>query len=249
MRKKLILIMIVWLLSFFLFSYNYEKEFNRQISSKGTEKLLIKNVNGRIIVNAQKGNKISIFATIKTNSKEKLELTKIKVIKFSNYIEVKPDFPHRRNSNISVDFLIKVPECLFLNVKSVNGRVLVDANLKGVYLTTVNGKILVSSKSIKGKLTTVNGGIKVHAEKIAGELSLKTVNGSIALYVSYPDNIRLKASTVNGSVKIEHEKLRITYKKRLFPFYSFSTIKAAGENPHYSVILSTVNGSIKVLPN
>ncbi len=246
MRKRIIFLTLVLFLSSLMFSYTYEKSFHKELQSENLTNIYLKNINGKILVNSQKGNKITIFATIKANSKRKLDLVNIKVFKSDKTLEIKPYFP--KNSNVSINFILKIPSNLALKATSVNGSIISDANLKRFILTTVNGKILVTNNYGAGKVSTVNGSIKLYLDKLNDDLSVKTVNGSIAVYIKDTKNLSLKASTVNGAVKIDHPDLRITYKKRLFPFSSFSTVKAVGKESKFFLSLSTVNGSIKVLP-
>ncbi len=246
MRKRITFVTLVLFLSSLIFPYTYEKGFHKELKIGNLTNIYLKNVNGKILINSQEDEKISIFATIKANSKEKLDLVNIKVFKSDKALEIKPYFP--KNSNVSINFILKIPPNLASKITSVNGSIISDANLKRFIFTTVNGKILVTNHYGAGKVSTVNGSIKLYLGELKDNLSVKTVNGSISVYIKNTKNLSLKASTVNGSVKIDHPDLIITYKKRLFPFSSFSTIKAAGKEPEFHISLSTVNGSIRVLP-
>ncbi len=246
MKKRLIILMILFLLNFFLFSYDYKRVVKKEISAKGINAVSVKNINGKIIISKNKGETVDLTAEIKGNTKEKIDLTTIIIKRDNDLLKIKPDFPSK--NNISVDFFLSIPENLYLRISSVNGKILTDVNLIGFKISTVNGSISINSEYGKGKISTVNGIIKVYLKKVNGDMSLSAVNGGVSLFIKDPKNISLKASTVNGSVKIKHDSLKITYKKRLFPFSNFATIKARGEKPEFYVKISTVNGSIKVLP-
>lgn len=246
MKKRFIVLMILLLLNFFLFSYSYKKVVKKEIPVNGIEYLELSNINGKIIVSKKEGTSIDLTAEIKSNSKEKVDSTSIIIKKESDYLKIKPDFPSK--NNISVDFLINIPKKLYVKISSINGKILSNADFNGFKFSTVNGSIRINSKNGKGKISTVNGSVKIYLKKINGDLSINTVNGSVSLFLKEAENIKLKASTVNGGVDISHNSLKITFKKRLFPFSSFSTIKAQGKAPEVYVKISTVNGSIKVLP-
>ncbi len=246
MKKRLTVIMILLLLNFFLFSYHYKRVVKKEIPSRGISTVSVVNINGKIIISENKKETVDLTAEIRANTKEKIDLTSIIVKRNNDLLKIKPDFPSK--NNISVDFFLSIPENLYLKISSVNGKILSDVNLRGFQISTVNGSISINSKNGEGKISTVNGSVKVYLERVNGDISLSTVNGKVSFYIKDPKNISLKASTVNGRVEIDHDSLKVTYKKRLFPFSNFATIKARGETPEVYVKISTVNGSIKVLP-
>ncbi|MEA2568556.1 MAG: hypothetical protein QOI24_557 [Acidobacteriota bacterium] len=90
-------------------------------------------------------------------------------------------FPFMKSRDVTVDYVVHVPQSVALEVRTVNGR--------------------IATKGVDGEtqLTTVNGPIDVETQG-SSELSAKTVNGRvIARFLHDFQGARLK--TVNGEVR------------------------------------------------
>ena len=79
-------------------------------------------------------------------------------------------------------------------------------------------------------------------------LEASTVNGSVTLTVGRADEIRVNASSLNGTIRLRHPDLKVTEESKGFFAFLDKKVYAQGKNPRKEVKLTTVNGSIRLLP-
>jgi hypothetical protein len=245
MKNKVLFVLLILVLAIAVFPAKYEKKFHKVIPIDSIRNFKLQNVNGSIIVETSKNDKIVVDAVIKGKNKYKVEETKIDVSKSFKFLSVEVNLP--RKSNVNVMFYLKLPESLKVKISSVNGRISSEGNFEYFSYNTVNGRILVNNDIGVGKIKTVNGSSEIHTRKrLIGNLSISTVNGSVRIYLGRADNLIVSAKTINGSIKIEHSDLKVTGKKSFLPFFP-GKVKGEGKNPEFKLSVSTINGSIKIL--
>lgn len=154
---------------------------------------------------------------------------------------IKSDRGKRWNdrNDVSVRFIVKVPEGTRIDLSTVNGEVDVRDVTAAVRAVTVNGSITARSAGGPVYAKTVNGSINVSMGLIGrtDELEYETVNGSITL--EFPSNFgaELELSTVNGRVSTDFP---VTMSGTLSSRRLRGTIGDGGTR----VRASTVNGAV-----
>lgn len=251
MKKATLMITFIVVIMVSLFmgasQKNYERGFNREISSEGIKSFSLSNVNGHVIVEPSRSGKIVVEARIYGRDKRDVDEVEILWEKKWTSLEVEADLP--RNSNVTVDFSIKIPEALGAKVETVNGKITVTGNFKNLEAETVNGSLQVISDFLAGKFETVNGSLQLFAKgSVENNLEASTVNGSVTLTVGRADEIRVNASSLNGTIRLRHPDLKVTEESKGFFAFLDKKVYAQGKNPRKEVKLTTVNGSIRLLP-
>ena len=138
-----------------------------------------------------------------------------------------------------MEYEIKVPRNIDLNLHTTNGNVRVEEVSGKIRLESTNGKII--AEEIKGlaRCKTTNGSIRVEFDEISDDdkMSFKTTNGSIKLYLPEDFGADAELKTTNGHIDSDFEfteKIRKSRKR-----YSGQINEGGGE-----LICSTTNGSI-----
>jgi len=240
-KRLVILLTILFLISGFGFSKPLEQEVKKEFNVKGINALLIKNINGKINVFTSNSSKLRIRAIKRAKTQEKLKALRIVFSKDERIISCIVKHGSWFSNPGSVDFEVELPKG-FTRVKltSVNGGISAKGNYGDLNIKTVNGKINFEGSSENINFKTVNGSIGYYNEEILkGDLSFKTVNGRIVVELNKNSSFKIKCSTVNGDIDSEFD-FRI--------IEGFVGAKMTGEinSGKYSVNASTVNGSIKI---
>jgi len=145
-----------------------------------------------------------------------------------------------RDTDVVVDFTVRVPASVRFVGKTVNGEV-EAANLGGdVDANTVNGSIRISTAGY-AEAQTVNGEIVATMGRAtwSDALDFSTVNGGITLTLPANLSTEVRASTVNGDIETDFP-LMVT--GRFGPRRLNGTIGSGGRR----LALQTVNGSIRL---
>ncbi|HHJ51994.1 MAG TPA: hypothetical protein ENJ89_02260 [Caldithrix abyssi] len=254
---------LLLLLGLFLISYGatLEETFKRRIPIEDIERLSVYNVNGSIKVSSWDQPAIEVVAYKKVRAgntaqaERRLSELEIEIAETAEGLEVQTRFPRKTSgggffawllgesgSSASVNYEIKVPRKLDLELHSTNGKLVLTDCEGMIKLYTTNGKI--EAENIRGTINarTTNGSINVLMDALQPEegLRLRTTNGSIKLYLPADTNADLDAKTVNGSIRCELPLQERSYssKKRLQ-----GMINDGGP----LIYLKTTNGSIRIL--
>ncbi|MBL0169990.1 MAG: DUF4097 family beta strand repeat protein [Gemmatimonadaceae bacterium] len=151
---------------------------------------------------------------------------------------------NNRDNDVSVHFVVRVPEGVRVDVSTVNGGLEVSGVTTDVRANTVNGSITARSAGGPVRATTVNGSITVSMGSLgrADDLEYESVNGSIT--ISLPENFgaQLELGTVNGRVTTDFP---ITVSGTL----SQRRLRGTVGNGETRLRASTVNGSITLRKN
>lgn len=141
--------------------------------------------------------------------------------------------------DVSVRFVVKVPEGTRVDLATVNGGVEVRDVTADVRANTVNGSITARSAGGPVYARTVNGSITVSMGSLgrADDLEYETVNGTITLELPANFGAELELSTVNGRVSTDFP---ITVSGTLSP----RRLRGTVGDGRTRVRASTVNGSV-----
>lgn len=143
-------------------------------------------------------------------------------------------------NDVSVEFVVRVPEGVRLELNTVNGDLRIDGATAEVGAHTVNGSIDASSLGGPVRARTVNGSIRAQMGNAGNEdLSYETVNGSITVSVPRSLSAELEMETVNGSIESDFP---LTVTGRINPRRVRATVGDGGRR----LALKAVNGSIKL---
>lgn len=144
------------------------------------------------------------------------------------------------NNDVSVEFTVRVPDGVRLDLNTVNGDLLIAGATAEVAARTVNGSIDASSLGGPVRAETVNGSIKAQMGNAGNEdLSYSTVNGSITVTVPRSLSAELQMQTVNGGIESDFP---LTVSGRINPRRISATVGGGGRR----LSLKTVNGSIRL---
>lgn len=146
---------------------------------------------------------------------------------------------NRRGTDVSVEFVVKVPADAKVTASTVNGSLEITDIGGDVEAATVNGSI--AARSLKGSVeaSTVNGSITAQGVAVGDGVRYSSVNGSITITLPEATAAELDLSTVNGRITTEHPvTLDGTISRR--------RVKATMGKGGPTIKASTVNGSVTV---
>lgn len=146
----------------------------------------------------------------------------------------------RKDDDVSVSFVVKVPRNARVDASTVNGDLVVDGTSGDILARTVNGGIEARSTAGRVEANTVNGDILVRtAVPRANGVEYGTVNGSITIELEANTAAEVDLSTVNGRISSDFP---MTLDGTINPRRIRATIGAGGP----SIRARTVNGSIRI---
>ncbi len=192
---------------------------------------------------------------------EYLDKVKVDVDVDGSDVRIVARYPKKpRNISYSVQYELRVPVDIDLDLETVNGAIEI-AEIDGeVTAETTNGKISCENVDGSMELSTTNGSIL--CEDVSGHLSADTTNGSIEAVYTSPtlpqDGIRCE--TVNGSVELSlpegasfeldvstvNGKIRTEFPVTVQGEISRKHLRGTVGDGGPPVSLETVNGSITV---
>lgn len=142
-------------------------------------------------------------------------------------------------NDVSVQFTVRVPDGVRVDLSTVNGGVEVTGVNNEVDARTVNGSITARSAGGPVRAKTVNGSINVSMGSLgsADDLDYETVNGAITIELPSNFGAQLELSTVNGRVSTEFP---ITMSGTLSP----RRLRGTVGNGATRLRASTVNGGV-----
>ncbi|NIR51801.1 DUF4097 domain-containing protein [candidate division KSB1 bacterium] len=219
--------------------------------------LLLSNTNGSITVESWDRNEVRIEAEKRVKARDRrlaeevMEELKIDIRHKNDYIEIDTKIPKRRrgfldsffgdNVSVSVQYRLKVPSEVSLDISTVNGPVEVSEVTGKMEVRSTNGRIEIQESKGSIRAKTTNGGIEVELLEFDEDedMYFKTTNGGITVY--FPENFRayVDARTTNGGIKTDFpiEVRGEISKKRL---------KGAINGGGGRIELHTTNGGIRI---
>lgn len=241
----------------------HEEEFKQIYPLSRQGNFVLHNINGQAMVVTWPEEKVEIRAIKKTKRDARnLQLVKIEVESSADRVAVKTIYPRLRNTGVSVDFEIRLPEKLALtSLEVVNGQIringplnrlkasLVNGNIQAseiegaADLETTNGRVEVSLTSGPSRIKTVNGAVECQLLSLQENLTIQTVNGSIDVRLESQESLNayLDARTTNGGISVDvpilFQNLRRTR----------GTLEGQAGKGGPLLRLRTVNGSIRLI--
>ena len=260
---KISLLTLITGLINFTFATSLEETFTKKIPSENISSISVINQNGSIEVESWAENQIEIIAykKVRASSREKaeklMEYLEIKIDQSGDHLQIETIPPRKNKDNdggfiawlfslgdnggASVDYVIKVPEKMDLDLNSTNGGIRVNDCEGVIDLKTTNGKIV--AENIKGSTNckTTNGSIKVYLDKVypKEDMTFKSTNGSIKVYLPRDINADVEAKTTNGSIDCD---LPVKGERSKSKHHYYGEINDGGS----LIYLKTTNGSIRI---
>lgn len=246
--------------------YPFQETISQTLEITGEKSVVIDNMNGDLKVQGWDQKKILIEGRKMAPAKEDLQEFVIDTYRDHQTIHIKVKYPRRRfwfffesTKRGRVDLALKIPRNLYVNAKTVNGRVDLATLGSGVKARSVNGAIHVNEimgaidlKNVNGGITmeeirgcpqadTVNGSLQVSLFEVRNcdEIELRTVNGTIDLELNPRGINEVKAQSINGSIGFNLPTQRVDSDSRR----SQKAVIGLGST---RIQLQSVNGSIKV---
>jgi hypothetical protein len=238
-----IIVFLLLLASPWSYAATVEEVFTKQISFQQGGYLELHNSNGGVELQSWDKNEVEIKAYKRVRAESKAEAEelmkelKVEVVQTGPEIKVETITPQAirkdggffswlfngDNNSFSVEYEIKVPKSIDLNIETTNGKVYCKQIKGRLRLDSTNGKIiareiegLVRSKTTNGSLdiellsvppneeinfSTTNGSITLHLpENYGAEVNLKTTNGHIDSDFSYSEQRDWSRQHVSGTI-------------------------------------------------
>jgi len=233
------------------------EKFRKSISFMPGGFLSLSNTNGNVQVSSWENNEVEIIAykEVKAADNETaqkmLEKLVIEVRERDGEIIVETEYPRGsgggnsffgwlfggNGKSFSVQYEIKVPHQIDLNLSTTNGNVEVEAIVGKLRLESTNGQISANEISGLTRCRTTNGSIDIEFYEIRGDekMSFKSTNGSIKIHLPDDFSADVDLKTTNGRVTCD------------FPLKGRqSRTHVSGEigNSHQELSCKTTNGNI-----
>jgi DUF4097 and DUF4098 domain-containing protein YvlB len=222
---------------------------SRTYKVAGGATLEIKELNGRITVEATDGSEIQVTATrvakAPTEEAAKAAADKIQINEkvSDDRVELDSTVGFQLTSGLShhVDYDVKVPRSINLSIKVTNSQVNVKSVAGTVKIDAVNGEITVDGAEQGADITTVNGRVVLNLAKIGADgARVNSTNGEIEVGVPSGGKATFAARVTNGAVEVEGLQLQTTEKT-----YRRLDATLGGGGPE--IRLGTTNGMIKIV--
>ena len=209
----------------------------------------LSNINGVVTINSWSESKIKVLVNISAKNQVSRDDVTINMTHHEQKLMVSSDYEeHNYNQNkqgAKVDYQVWLPaDSNLFDIELINGNLIIQDISGEVEAQVVNGSIKVSGLSGNSQISSVNGNVNVIYDFNAtnvGNIEVKTVNGSIKLYLPESINAAITADTLQGSISNE---FGLEVKKNSFFGRNLRGKIGDGDN---LVNLDSVNGSINVL--
>lgn len=182
-----------------------------KLADKGRFELI--NVNGKITAEPTDGNEVIVegHRTAKARSddaaKELLQKIEIKEEVSDSSVRVESRPPRLSGfTSHEVEWNIKVPKGVIVDVRTVNGGVRLDGLNNEIHAKSTNGGVKGTTASNVIEARTVNGGIElVLSSPIAASdsIQMESVNGGVDLSLPAESRATITGRCVNGGVHVE----------------------------------------------
>lgn len=207
------------------------------------------NTNGKIEVRSWNRPEVQMVATKRASGNnredalEHLKDTQIEIDESAGRIEIRTKIPRNRgwfnSGGASVSYELTVPESVDLDMKSTNGRIVIQDIRGRVRAGTTNGKLELSGIRGSFDIGTTNGSIEAELLEHDGrdDVEASTTNGGVRITLPSDIHADLSVRTTNGRVRTDFP-VDVTSRGRRIDE------KLNGGGPRISI--STTNGSVRI---
>ena len=225
-------------------------EWKRSYKVAATGRLEIINVNGKITAEASDGDTIEILAerSAKAASDESAKdlLSKLEMREEASESRVRIEVRAPRWNGAGgheIKWTIKVPKTLAVDLRTVNGGVVIN-NLSGeVRARSTNGGIKgegLASANVDAAVT--NGGVEIALSSAPanGSIDLEAVNGGVSLVLPGDSKADITARTVNGGISVNGLELEVVGEQ------TRRKVEGKLNGGGARVTLETTNGGVRI---
>jgi hypothetical protein len=194
----------------------YTEPFSRTVQLGRTGTFDLQNVSGDIVVTGGGGDDVRIEAIKRVRhpneaeAKTILSEIDIQVQERSGRVDVRTEYPRRRNWSGGVDFNVSVPRDASVTLRSVSGTVKVT-NINGeLRAESISGDIIASAARRLRMVKTVSGNLEI-SDAEADELTANTVSGDVILSRLKAKGIDAQSVSANlrlTDIEVDHASLR-----------------------------------------
>jgi uncharacterized lipoprotein YehR (DUF1307 family) len=229
----------------------YEKKETAEyrINANGKTEISVENINGKIIVTRGDSTegiyvKADMISYVKKRDLDKSNGdVRIEIDSSGNTVKIKGTYNREKHfinfetgKNSKIDFLVRVPAGLKVDVENVNGKVDISNISEDVKVNLINGDITLQNTAGTNIIDLTNGSVKGTFDSTKG-MNIDVVNGNINLDLSKNYQGEINADIVHG--KINFNDLNVTVRsdeKKSFRGYIGNSIK--------TIKCEVVNGKI-----
>jgi DUF4097 and DUF4098 domain-containing protein YvlB len=192
------------------------EQFSRSVRLGRNGTFDLSNVTGDITITGGGGDMVRVDATKRVRhrneaeAKTLLQAIQIQVSERSGLVEVRTEYPGRRNWSGGVDYRVALPNSANVAVRTVSGDLRIT-NVRGeLRAESVNGDVIGSGLGRARLLRTVSGNVEL-ADVSGDELSLGSVSGDVIVRALKARAIDLES--VSGDMRFtDAECERVTFK-------------------------------------
>ena len=222
----------------------------RQWPAAAIDRVELQGVNGDLRVEAADTDEIALVAEVRSRGiKPSKDLNQgyfdTKLAGSTLRIEQKKRlgrraFPFRMGSKLEIDYALRVPRRVALDLTTVNGRIATRGTAGGTTLKSVNGAIDAEVDGADGfRAQTVNGRIRASFVGDFRGAQLKTVNGGVQAILPTSASFTCDLSQVNGDFEA-------TFPLSIHSHPGRRRVSGEVNGGRYELKITTVNGNVRV---
>lgn len=188
----------------------FTEPFTRTVRLGSSGTLDLQNAAGDIVVTGGGGADVRIEALKRVRhpseaqAKTILSALTIDVVERAGRVDVRTDFPRRRDWSGSVDFTVAMPRNASVTVRSVSGDVRVASVNGEIRLETVSGDVIVNDSGKVRRAKTVSGDIEI-AGADTDQLTATSVSGDVIVRKLKAAGLDLE--TVSGDLRVREAEV------------------------------------------
>ncbi len=225
--------------------------------------LSVRNVNGGIVIRGwDKDSARVTVEKIVTASRSSVARHFLREVEINfdsdeTHLDIEPKLPKGANGNwnffdwifgtgerakVRVNFVILVPRKLNAEVENVNGRIDIKDLAGELDVKCTNGRVTLENVTGDISAKTVNGRlrVKISDARALDDLTLKTINGSVTVWLPNDIGGKVDLGTLNGSITTDFPlELRGKIAKH--------EMRGRIGKGHSRIRINTLNGSIRLL--
>ncbi len=229
----------------------HEVTVERNWPAAGIRTVKVDGVNGSLSVQAGTDDKVELVARVRsrgiTPSKDNpnfgyfeanVEGDTLRIAQKRNRVTV--SIPFFRSDELQIDYDLKVPPSVAIDLKTINGRIATRGISGEATMTTVNGTIdaeIGGEHEISAK--SVNGRIRAKFVSGFAGARLKTVNGGVEAILPQSASFTCKLSQVNGDFEA-------TFPLSIHSNPGSRRVSGEVNGGRYQLQITTVNGDVEV---
>jgi DUF4097 and DUF4098 domain-containing protein YvlB len=222
------------------------EDFHKTVPITANGRVSLENINGNVTITGWDRNEVQIDAVKSARDQQRLDEARIEVDEANDAVRIRTRYPeHNTNNNpASVRYELHVPRAARLDkIDLVNGSLDVQQISGEVNASLVNGSLHARDLAGRSELSTVNGALQADFNSLNNvrDISLKSVNGSIALALPPSPNADIEANTVSGSIRTD-------FPLEVRGHFVGKSVNGKLGSGGTRIEMSNVNGSIRIGP-